>query len=173
MKHTLIFGALLFCASAAFAGDKLENNGYWWDNLTPSVKLGWVSGYARAMDLAGVMEIASCSATIPLYEEKFPNTSRNEIFEKMCVNPALDYDGIAMGQFVDGMDAFYKNYRNKQLEVGWAIEYARDAIKGKPAQELDSEVTLWRRCSAADKSHPMPRSDGDAAPSKACTPDTK
>jgi len=79
-----------------------------------------------------------------------------------------------MGQLVDGMDAFYKDYRNRQLEVGWAIQYARDSIKGKPAQELDAEIALWRRCSAADKSHPMPRNSEDAAGiSKACTPDAK
>jgi hypothetical protein len=76
-----------------------------------------------------------------------------------------------MGQFVAGMNAFYKDYRNKQLDAGLAIEYARDAIKGKSAEELDAEVTLWRRCSAADKSHPMPRSDEDGALiAKACTP---
>lgn len=93
----------------------------------------------------------------------------------MCLSDTqFDYDGITMGQFVDGIDAFYKDYRNKQLEVSWAVEYARDAIKGKPAQELEAEVALWRRCSAADKSHPMPRSPQDAAAiSKACAPDAK
>lgn len=70
-----------------------------------------------------------------------------------------------MGQFVDGMDAFYKDYRNKQLEVGWAIQYVRDEIKGKPAQELDAEVALWRRCSAA-----MQTGDSDRI-TKACAPD--
>jgi hypothetical protein len=102
IRRSLVLSALLLCASALLAADKLDVDGYWWDNMTPGFKLGWVSGYARAMDLAGVIEIARCSATIPLYEEKFPNSSRNEIFEKMCVNPALDYDSIAMGQFVEG-----------------------------------------------------------------------
>lgn len=91
----------------------------------------------------------------------------------LCLsNDSLDFDGISIGQLVNGIDAFYSDYRNKQLNVNWAIQYARDSIKGKTAQELDAEVTLWRRCSAADKSHPMPRTDGDAAIiSKACTPD--
>jgi hypothetical protein len=63
------------------------------------------------------------------------------------------------------MDTFFKDYRNKQLEVVWAIEYVRDSIKGGPAQELDSQVTVWRRCSAATKT-------GDTAQiTKACTPD--
>jgi len=71
------------------------------------------------------------------------------------------------------MDTFFKDYRNKQLEVGNAIQYARDEIKGKSAKELEAQVTVWRRCAAADQSHPMPRSSEDAAQiSKACTPDS-
>jgi hypothetical protein len=70
-----------------------------------------------------------------------------------------------MGQFVDGMDAFYTDYGNKQLDVGWAIEYVRDKIKGKPAKELEAKVAMWRRCSAANQT-------GDADQiKKACTPE--
>jgi len=109
-----------------------------------------------------------------MYAKEYPNTDPKVILDKMCLSDTqFDYDSISMGQFVEGMNVFYRDYRNKQLQAGWAIQYARDAIKGKPARELDAEVTLWRRCSAADKSHPMPRSSEDAALiSKACTPDS-
>jgi hypothetical protein len=64
---------------------------------------------------------------LPLYKEKFPNLEPKDILQKMCLsNTEFDYDGIAFGQFVDGMDVFFKDYRNKQLEVGWAIQYLRD-----------------------------------------------
>jgi hypothetical protein len=144
-----------------------------WNKLDASFRLGWVSGYARAMDLAGTIQMAKCASNMPLYVKEFPNTDPKVVLQKMCLSDTqFDYDSISMGQFVDGVNAFCKDYRNKQLEVSWAIEYARDAIKGKPSQELDAEVALWRRCTAADKSHPMPRSSEDAAQiSKACTPD--
>jgi hypothetical protein len=108
-----------------------------------------------------------------MYAKQFPNIYPKVILQKMCLSDnQFDYDSISMGQFVDGMNIFYKDCRNKQLEAGLAIQYTRDSIKGKPAQELETEVTMWRRCAAADKSHPMPRSDADAAIiSKACTPD--
>jgi hypothetical protein len=175
MKTLLLYVAAiaLLTPNAAAAGDKTELDGYWWGKLDTNFKLGWVSGYAKAMDLAGGIQMSTCAANMPMYRKQFPNTDPKVLVEKICLSDkTFDYDGIAMGQFVDGIDAFYKDYRNKQLEVGWAIQYARDSIKGKPAQELDAEVSLWRRCSAADKSHPMPRSDADAAIiSKACTPD--
>jgi hypothetical protein len=175
MKTLLLFIAalVLLVPNASSAGDTTEMDGYWWGKLDANFKLGWVSGYAKAMDLAGTIEMSTCAANMPLYVKQFPNTDPKVILQKMCLsNTQFDYDGIKMGQFVDGMDAFYKDYRNKQLEIGLAIQYARDSIKGKPAQELDAEATLWRRCSAADKSHPMPRTDADAAIiGKACTPD--
>lgn len=175
MKPLLVFVAAVvsLVPNASLAADKIEMDGYWWEKLDASFKLGWVSGYVKAMDLAGTIQMGECAANMPLYEKQFPNTDPKVLVQKMCLSSTqFDYGGIKMGQFVDGMDAFYKDYRNKQLEVSWAIQYARDSIKGKPAQELEAEVTQWRRCTAADKSHPMPRSDADVAIiSKACTPD--
>jgi hypothetical protein len=135
--------------------------------MSPTFKLGWVSGYAQAMDLAGTLQMGTCASNMPMYKKEFPNTDAKEIFRKMCLNnTGFDYDGITMGQFVEGMDAFFKDYRNKQLEASWAIEYVRDEIKGKSAQELDAEVATWRRCSAAYKT-------GDSNQiEKACTPDS-
>jgi hypothetical protein len=177
MKSLLVLVAAvaLLLPNAQLAADKTDLDGYWWEKLDTSFKLGWVSGYAKAMDLAATIQMSTCASNMPLYAKEFPNTDPKVILQKMCLSDTqFDYDVIPMGQLVDGMDAFYKDYRNKQLGVGWAIQYARDSIKGKPAQELDAEIALWRRCSAADKSHPMPRSSEDAAiVAKACTPDAK
>ena len=177
MKPLLVFVAAvaLLVPNTLSAADKTDLDGYWWGKLDASFKLGWVSGYAKAMDLAGTIQMATCAYNMPQYVKEFPNTDPKVILQKMCLSDTqFDYDGIPMGQFVDGMDAFYKDYRNKLLDLGSAIQYARDSIKGKPAQDLDAEVALWRRCSAADKSHPMPRSSEDAALiSKACMPDAK
>lgn len=172
--RTLAVAALVFVLSPrALPQAPPTFDGYWWMSMTPDFKLGWVTGYATAMDSAATSKMGACMATIPLYKEKYPNVDPNELVRKLCLGDvSLDFDGISMGQLVNGIDAFYNDYRNKQLDVNWAIQYARDSIKGKAAQELDAEVTLWRRCSAADKSHPMPRSDSDAAIiSKACTPE--
>lgn len=169
---------VMLIAASAFAFGKsqprvtspaqLDWGGFWWEKLDASFKLGWVSGYVKAMDLAGGSYAARCMANMPLYVKEWPTVDPKVILKTMCSSDDLDFDGIAMGQFVDGMDAFYRDYRNKQLEVGWAIQYARDSIKGRPAQELDAEVALWRRCTAATKSQ-----EDAVAVSKACAPDAK
>lgn len=166
MKRALTLAIVLLLCSVVLAADKPQWDGYWWLNQNQSFKLGWVIGYAKAMDSAFAVHLSTCAATMPLYKDKFPNVDPKEIFQKMCGdNSAFDYDGITFCQFVDGIDTFYRDYRNKELDIGWAIQYVRDEIKGKPAQELDAEVTLWRRCTAAYQS-------GDTEHiGKACTTD--
>jgi hypothetical protein len=161
-RITIVVAVLLVSASNLVAADQ-SSDGYWWERWDGSFKLGWVSGYVKAMDLAGSIQLAKCASEIPMYTKEFPKADPKVIMEKLCLNPNdnLNYDGITMGQFVAGIDAFYRDYRNKQLEVTSAIEYARDSIRGKSAQDLDAEVTEWRRCTAADKSHPLPRSAED------------
>jgi hypothetical protein len=117
------------------------------------------------MDSAGTIQMVTCAGNMPMYQKQFPDVDPKVIMQKMCLSDTqLDYDGITMGQFVDGIDAFYRDFRNKQLEIGWATEYVRDQVKGKPAPELDAEVNLWRRCTAAYQT-----GDKDKT-AKACTP---
>jgi len=162
-----LFALFLSVGNGSGQQQQQQFNGYWWANMNPSFKLGWVSGYAKAMDFAGTVQMGTCAANLPMYQKQFPNTDPQVLMQKLCLSDTqFDYDGIAMGQFVDGIDAFYKDSRNKQLEIGWAIQYVRDEIKGKPTQELDAEVGLWRRCAAASQT-------GDKAKiAKACTPDS-
>ena len=42
-----------------------------------------------------------------------------EGWNKICVNDNKDkdYAGIMMGQFIDGVDAFYRDYRHRNLEI--------------------------------------------------------
>jgi hypothetical protein len=118
------------------------------------------------MDSGYTIFVSTCAANVSLYAEKWPNLNPKDILQKMCLSHTeFDYDGISFGQYVDGMDAFFKDYRNKQLEVDWAIECVRDEVKGRSARELDAKVVMWRRCSAA-----LHAGNTDQI-SKACAPD--
>lgn len=173
IRMSIVVAILLMPACNLMAADQ-SMDGYWWEELNASFKLGWVTGFTKAMDQAGIVQTARCASEVPMYAKQYPGVDPKAIFQKLCASDDTDYDGITMGQFVAGIDAFYSDYRNKQLNVSSAIQYARDSVKGKPAQDLDAEVTLWRRCTAAYKSHPLPRSPQDIEIiTKACTPDAK
>jgi hypothetical protein len=165
LRFAVGFFALFLLAGNGSGQQQQQLSGYWWAGMNPSFKLGWVSGYAKAMDSAGTIQMVMCAGNMPMYQKQFPDVDPKVIMQKMCLSDTqFDYDGITMGQFVDGIDAFYGDFRNKQLEIGWAIEYVRDQVKGKPAVELDAEVNLWRRCTAAYQT-----GDKDKT-AKACTP---
>lgn len=135
-------------AAFCFGSDKpLARDGYWWLESNPSFRLGFVSGYVVAMDEAGVKEFAQCAGLADMLKDRFPGQN---VVQKLCLDEKnADFDGITMGQFVDGVDEFYKDFRNKQLGVSWALQYVRDQVKGKPAKDLESELTTWRGCQAA------------------------
>jgi len=41
----------------------------------------------------------------------------------------------------EGVDDFYKDFRNKGIDIGLAIRYVRDELKGKSAKELEDKLT--------------------------------
>jgi hypothetical protein len=96
----------------------------------------------EGMEQAGITQLSTCASTLPMYAEKYPNIAPKDLMQKLCLdNKSTDFDGITMGQFVDGMDQFYRDFRNKQLYMTWAIEYVRDQLKGKSADDLSVELT--------------------------------
>ena len=91
MRSSLTFVALfVLCPSALLEADKTDWNGYWWASMTPSFKLGWVTGYAKAMDLAGTA---------------FGGTYlRFELYEGGHVVGSFDFKGDSlMTRFEDGV----------------------------------------------------------------------
>jgi hypothetical protein len=43
------------------------------------------------------------------------------------------------------VDDFYKDFRNRGLNIELALKYVKDQLHGRPAKELEDEVTEWRR----------------------------
>lgn len=149
MRRTTCIGLLLFLATA-LAQDQREDNGFWWVNNSDSFKLGYVSGYAEAMTVADDTQFFRCIAaknggTLP---EKYPG---DEVLHacKEVVGPQFDYTQIRMGQLKEGVDEFYKDFRNKSIHIKVALGYVRDQLRGeKSAKQLEDELTMYRRNAA-------------------------
>ena len=88
MKPLLAFVAAvaLFAPDAALAADKNDWDGYWWDTSDAGFKLGWVSGYAKAMDFAGSISITTCALNMPLYVKEYPGVDQKVMFQKLCLS---------------------------------------------------------------------------------------
>lgn len=56
----LVVALVALTSNVASAAPDLD--GFWWQKLDSSFKLGWVSGYAKAMDLAGTIQMGTCTS---------------------------------------------------------------------------------------------------------------
>lgn len=142
---------LVLAGTSVADGQEQTNNGYWWVDQSPTFKIGFATGYAMAMtansDAAGFRCIAAKHGGI--IPQQVPS---NEELDACLQSPevmALDFGKIRMGQLVDGVDEFYKDFRNKSIDIGYAMYYVRDELKGKTDKELAAELAGWRQ--AANK----------------------
>lgn len=122
------------------------DNGYWWIKQSETYKLGFVNGYTFAMALAADTAFFRCLAeknggVIP---EKLPADDVWMPCEENKTRTHFIFNGIRLGQLVEGVDEFYKDFRNKGVKVSAAIFYVRDELKGKPAKELADELEVYR-----------------------------
>lgn len=129
MRNFLIACVLLSAATAAFP--QAKEDGSWWKSLSPAFKLGYVSGFTRRSELTSIGNEAGC---LTIWSELKPVKTAYtfEQWRPLCT-PKADFDGVPMGQFVDGLNSFYADYRNQKIEFGPPIEYVRDGIKGQTA----------------------------------------
>jgi hypothetical protein len=144
--------ALLMVATTVIGHGQthVKDNGFWWADSSTAVKLAFVRGYATAMthvvDIEGFRCLAERNGgTIP---EKFPGDEALNACTSQ--NPRVapyEFEDIPFGQLSEGLDAFYKDFRNKTIEINLAMAYVRDELKGKPTNELDEELTRYRSTS--------------------------
>jgi hypothetical protein len=75
-------------------------------------------------------------------------------------------------QLTTGMDSFYSDYRNANIDYSSAIRYVQEAIEGKSSSELEADLLKMRKIAAGDLSAIAPASSPakpTTAPAK--TPD--
>jgi hypothetical protein len=152
------FGLALFLAvlctgigQGQSQSSKEPDNGFWWVNQSDTFKLGFISGYASAMSYAADEIGFKCIAAknggvIP---EKVPTDA---VLKECWESPTaalFSFGGIRFGQLEEGMDEFYKDFRNKGVYVTAAMFYVRDQLKGKSEKELQDELNRIRYGMAA------------------------
>jgi len=62
-----------------------------------------------------------------------------------------DLSGMTLGQFVDGLNALYKDFRNKQIKVYDAVYVVKKQIKGGSAEEVEAILQYLRSNKDASK----------------------
>ena len=122
LRRRLICGVLamvvLGCGFAAGQEKKkpeVMHNGYWWKDKTDEFKLGFVAGYREALD----------------------HTATEKQREQL--------KGVGTKQVVEGMDAFYHDFRNVMILVDDAMTFVLDQMRHIPDEksELKFEMRIY------------------------------
>jgi hypothetical protein len=135
MKKALLIFITAATLTSPLLAQSQRHDGYWWKSLDDGRKLFFVSGFVQAMELA--------QANL-YFVDTWGNPSKETKNALNMAQNALNYTGIYVGQFRDGVNSLYADYRNQGLEVSTALIYVRDQIKGKPQAELDRWLTEQR-----------------------------
>jgi hypothetical protein len=59
-----------------------------------------------------------------------------------------DFSHTTIGQVADGVDEFYKDFRNEMIGIQLALDYVRDELKGTSPDELERKLKVLRTASA-------------------------
>src|SRR5260370_18181014 len=151
MKTRMGFGLFLFVTLVGTGQGRDQStrdsdNGYWWAKQSENLKLGFISGYVSDMTLVYNRTTIMCLAekNLDLPPEK---RLTDDVLNACAQTPMAmqsNFTGIRFGQLLEGVDDFYKDFRNKGVYVTAALFYVRDELKGKPAKELEDELNVFR-----------------------------
>jgi hypothetical protein len=149
MKCLVVVLLALFTAGVA-SGQNQPHNGFWWNDTARNFRVGYVSGYVQAMVNFADAVTFRCLADKNggVLPKKYPGDEALDACAKTAAR--YDFGELRFGQCVDGIDEFYKDFRNKGIHIDVALDYVRDQLKGKKsAKELEEDLNAYRRVSLA------------------------
>ena len=157
LKRALV-AVMLFVAPLWARNEFGVQDGSDWHKWSFDFKVGWIEGYVSGMSDAQMGVAVLCA-----FQLKLPSDS-SEL--KACTErtQSFNYEMIKYGQYLDGMDAFYKDFRNLDYPINSAIRIVRDQVRGRPADDIEKELVAWRQCHADKTKCGVPGSTDKPAP---------
>ena len=146
--HSYFALVLLALSGTSVAhAQQIKHDGYWWASNSEGFKLGVVSRYLTAMTSIGDDLAFGCIAAKS--GGALPENPSEGVLRACSETPEavrLDYGNIRMAQFVDGVNQFYKDFRNSNIEIKFAMLYVRDELRTtKTDKQLADELARFRR----------------------------
>src|SRR5450755_4012292 len=107
----LLLSSPLWCRNSAGVADGSD-----WKDYSQDYKVGWIDGFVTAMSGAQIQTGFMCVFQLKLQAESAEF--------KACTDDAhgFDFEMIKFGQYLEGMDAFYKDFRNRDYPINGALK---------------------------------------------------
>jgi len=141
--------ALLMLVSLGITrAEDRPHDGYWWNQTSDESKVWYIAGYAEALAHATDQAILKC--VIDKNGGKEPRPGTNEMFiYGRCPTKIDDFTGIRFSQLRDGVNEFYKDFRNTPININFALAYVKEQLRGtKSAKQQEEDLAGYRRKAA-------------------------
>lgn len=126
---------VLVCAGAVRAEDRRRDGNYW--NTQSRVnKADYVVGFMDGMELGEIYTLPTLrhstdGKTLPESQACHDQASKEYDFIS-----AHYYKDVTVGQIVDGLDEFYKDFKNRSILIAWGVDLVVRQIAGEDVEEL-------------------------------------
>jgi hypothetical protein len=128
--------ALLFTLSFPLYAQNSRRDGNWWLEQTSLLKVSYITGVFDGTNLGYQFSSWKC------LDDKPCAAKVTESYQFYADRYTKDVTNI---QLADGLDVFYKDYRNRKIRVGKAVWLTLNAIAGTPQADLDKMVENFRK----------------------------
>jgi hypothetical protein len=134
-KYVMLFCGLFLFASICFAEERDlgKQNGYDWEGFNLWQKAGYASGFING--------------TAKAYGELYwyVHTSKFQLKDNpIKIEELIPVWKVTIGQIVEGVDAFYNDYKNKQILIQDAIYVVCKEVKGESQEKIEREKQILR-----------------------------
>jgi hypothetical protein len=141
MRAQLIVAASLCICSVGLGAEEARHDGTWWNRQSAGFRLLYILGFMDGMDLG-----SRFSAPDNAEATRTPDSSL-DVRRTYKSRAERYFTSVTVGQISDGLDAFYRDYRNRSINLTDGFEIVLRSLKGEDVEAL----TRARRSSAAGK----------------------
>ena len=142
MRAQGVLAAFLFIVCGiGLSAREVRHDGNWWTQQSAGFRLLYILGFMDGMDLGSRFSVPDKGSAQDRPEAVTdPRRTYRERTERY-------FTQVTVGQISDGLDAFYRDHRNRSIVVSDGFEIVLRSLKGEDVEKLIQA----RRSSAAGK----------------------
>ena len=150
----MLIASIVVASSASGAGSEARD-GSFWAELPENQKLTYVVGFMDGAEAVHEKDDLIDFYALALQTEKKTEGAymlaqfvQSEAHARLASIQVLN--SIKVGQYKDGLNAFYSDYRNRLIHISHAFFLVAESAKGTPADEIEKQAMAFRKKDAAD-----------------------
>jgi hypothetical protein len=147
MRKQVVVALLFLCVAACAENNRRDGN--WWNQESAGEKHSYATGFFDGMSLGHEFS----------YWGMVDNT-KDDNHQSPCLEKAHDsysdfgkkfFSNITNSQLADGLDVFYKDYRNRSIRVSDAVWVVVNSIAGTTQEKIDQLTENLRKNAASEQ----------------------